>query len=385
MQKKRAIIIVLDAVGCGNAPDADMYGDAGSNTLRHVAEAAKPVLPNFQALGLGHIPDVGFAAEPLRGAYGRLAERSLGKDTTTGHWEIAGLTVETPFPTYPDGFPPEVIQAFENAIGRKTLGNYASSGTEILDKLGEEHIRTGEPIVYTSADSVFQIAAHEEVIPPNALWSMCGAARTILTGKHAVGRVIARPFVGKPGAFARTGNRRDFSLPPPGKTLLDILSGNGLDVAGVGKIEDIFAHRGLTVSDHASGNPACLASLLSMLDKPMGGLIFVNLVDTDSLFGHRRDAEGFARALEAVDAAIPAIQEKMGPKDLLIFTADHGCDPTFRGTDHTREMAPLLCWSPTIRPGDLGTRSTFGDIASTVLEMFGFENTLCGTSFFKSL
>ncbi len=387
MQKKqKVILIVLDGVGCGNAPDAAAYGDEGANTLRHVAEAAFPHLPNLSILGLGHIPDSGFApAAQVIGAYGRCVERSAGKDTTTGHWEIAGLAVETPFPVYPDGFPPDVIGAFEAAIGRETIGNYASSGTEILEKLGEEHIRTGKPIVYTSADSVFQIAAHEDVIPPQELWRMCEIARGILMGPHAVGRVIARPFVGASGTFARTGNRRDFSLIPFQDTVLDILSQNGYDVAGVGKIEDIFAHRGLTRSDHASGNPACIASTLRMMDAVERGLIFVNLVDYDMLYGHRRDAKGFAGALEAFDRALPEIMDHMGEDDLLILTADHGCDPTAHGSDHTREAVPLLCWSPGLAPVDLGTRATFGDIASTVLEIFGLENTLCGISFAASL
>ena len=246
-------------------------------------------------------------------------------------------------------------------------------------------MRTGKPIVYTSADSVFQIAAHEDIIPPQELWHICEIARGILVGPYAVGRVIARPFTGKPGAFVRTGNRRDFSVLPTGDTLLDVLSRNGFDVAGVGKIEDIFAHRGLTKSDHASGNPACIASMLTMMEEPLNGLLFVNLVDFDMVYGHRNDVPGFARALEEVDRAVPKIMEKMGPDDLLIFTADHGCDPAFPGTDHTRECVPLLCWRPGLAPVNLGTRSTYGDIASTILEMFGLPNTLSGTSFYAQL
>lgn len=386
MRKKKAILIVLDGVGCGNAPDAKAYGDEGANTLRHIAEAFHTQLPNLCALGLGHIEDSGYApAENLCGAYGRCVEWSAGKDTTTGHWEITGLKLEKPFPTYPDGFPREVMEAFENAVGRGALGNYASSGTEILVRLGEEHMRTGKLIVYTSADSVFQIAAHEDVIPPEELWDICKRARGLLTGRHAVGRVIARPFTGEPGAFVRTGNRRDFSLTPPGDTLLDVLSGHGFDVAGVGKIEDIFAHRGLTVSDHANGNPACISSMLSMMARELNGLIFVNLVDFDMQYGHRNDAAGFARALEAFDAVLPEIQACMGPEDLLIITADHGCDPLFPGTDHTRECVPLLCWGQAIRPVHLGTRATFADIASTILDNFGLENTLSGTSFRQAI
>ncbi|MDL2319120.1 phosphopentomutase [Eubacteriales bacterium OttesenSCG-928-A19] len=386
MTNKKAILIVLDGVGAGAAPDADAYGDVGANTLRHVAEAGHPDLPNLRALGLGNLPDSGLApAETLMGAYGRCQEQSAGKDTTTGHWEMAGLITRTPFPVFPDGFPPEVMQPFEAAIGRGTLGNYASSGTEILDVLGEEHMRTGKPIVYTSADSVFQIAAHEEVIPHEELWRICEIARGILTGPYAVGRVIARPFVGTPGAFVRTGNRRDFSVVPPSDTLLDVLSRNGYDVAGVGKIEDIFAHRGLTLSDHAAGNDACLASTLKMLELELNGMLFVNLVDFDSVYGHRNDIDGFARALEAVDRAVPAILERMGPDDVLIFTADHGCDPGFPGTDHTREFVPLLCYQKGLIPVDLGIRSPYGDIAATILEMFDLPNTLSGTSFLSEL
>lgn len=383
---RKVILIVLDAVGCGNAPDAAAYGDAGSNTLLHVAEAARPSLPNLCALGIGNIPDTGFppCAQPA-GAYGRCFERAKGKDTTTGHWEIAGLTLEEPFPVYPDGFPPEVIAAFEAAAGRGAIGNCAASGTEIIDRLGPEHLATGKLIVYTSADSVFQIAAHEEIVPPDELWRVSRAAREILTGAHAVGRVIARPFVGQPGAFRRTGNRRDFSFAPPRDTLLDILKGSGKDVLGVGKIEDIFAHRGLTGSDHAAGNPACVASLLSMAEKPTDGLIFANLVDTDMLYGHRRDPHGFARSLEAFDAALPEIQARMGANDLLMLTADHGCDPTYAGTDHTRESVPLLCFGQRVRPVNLGSRATFGDIASTVLDAFGLPNTLGGESFLSAI
>ncbi len=382
MQGKRVILIVLDSVGCGNAPDAAQYGDAGANTLRHIAEKCSPSLPNLERLGLGNIPDTGFTPCPHpTGLYGRCIERSAGKDTTTGHWEIAGLPLRTPFPTYPHGFPPEVIDAFCKATGRGVLGNYPASGTAIIDELGVEHIQTGKLIVYTSADSVFQIAAHEEIVPPQELWHICQQARDLLQGEHGVGRVIARPFIGKPGAFVRTGNRRDFSLTPPSDTLLDVMQRSGLDVWGVGKIEDIFAHRGLTQSDHAAGNPACIQSLLAMMRKPMSGLIFVNLVDYDSLYGHRRDVEGYARALEAFDAALPEIVGLMGEDDVLMLTADHGCDPTYMGTDHTREMVPLLCYKRGVTPQALGTRDTYGDIASTILVYFGLENTLCGASF----
>lgn len=386
MKNKKAILIVLDSVGCGNAPDARSYGDEGANTLRHIAETAHPRLPNMEAMGLGNIPDTGFcAAECPNGLYGRCMERSAGKDTTTGHWEIAGLSLETPFPTYPEGFPDDVIEAFEKAVGRGTLGNCTASGTEIIERLGEEHLRTGKLIVYTSADSVFQIAAHEELVPAPELWRICETARALLQGKHGVGRVIARPFVGKPGAFKRTGNRRDFSLTPPSDTMLDVMSRAGLDVWGVGKIEDIFAHRGLTDSVHSAGNPACIETLLSMMQKDMNGLIFVNLVDFDSVYGHRRDAAGYAKGLEEFDAALPQIMSLMGEDDVLMLTADHGCDPTYRGTDHTREMVPLLCWGRRISPQALGTRGSYADISATLLEYFGLENTLGGESFAEML
>ena len=386
MQKKKVLLIVLDAVGCGNAPDAAAYGDEGANTLAHVAEGASPHLPNLCALGLGNIPGTGFPpAEAPIGAYGRLTERSAGKDTTTGHWEIAGLVLDKPFPTYPNGFPGEVMEPFEKAVGRGTLGNRPASGTAILEELGAEHMRTGKLIVYTSADSVFQIAAHEDIVPPQELWRICEIARGILVGEHAVGRVIARPFVGCPGAFVRTGNRRDFSFPAPGDTLLDILLRAGLDTVGVGKIEDIFAHRGLTDSDHAAGNAKCIEATLAKMREPLNGLVFVNLVDTDMLYGHRNDVQGFGRALEAFDRALPALQACIGPEELLLITADHGCDPTFPGTDHTRERVPLLCWRPGLRGADLGTRATFGDVASTILDVFHLDNTLCGTSFLSAL
>lgn len=383
---KKAVLIVLDGVGVGNAPDSEAYGDAGSNTLRHAVEAAKPDLPNLSRLGLASIPDVGLVppADTI-GAYGRCIERSSGKDTTTGHWEMAGLPVFTPFPTFPNGFPDDLMNAFEKACGYGTIGNKVASGTAILTELGEEHMRTGKLIVYTSADSVFQIAAHEELVPPQKLWEICETARALLVGPYAVGRVIARPFVGKPGAFTRTGNRRDFSVKPHADTLLDVMYENGLDVVGVGKIEDIFAHRGLTRSDHASGNTACIASMLSLLKEPINGLVFVNLVDFDMLYGHRRDPKGFAEALMEVDKAIPAIQDTMGPDDLLIFTADHGCDPTYRGTDHTREMVPLVCYTPGGKAVDLGTRDSMGDIAATILSMFDLPQTLSGTSFYEQI
>lgn len=381
---KRAILVVLDSVGAGCLPDAAQYGDEGANTLRHVIEAEHPALPNLASLGLGRIPGVPYAAHPaIAGAYGRAIEVSAGKDTTTGHWEMTGLRLDTPFPTFPDGFPAELIAAYERAIGRKTLGNYASSGTVILDELGEEHMRTGYPIVYTSADSVFQIAAHEDVIPVEQLYELCRAARALLVGPYAVGRVIARPFVGAgKGAFQRTGRRRDFSLEPTGETLLDVMKAAGLDTVGVGKIEDIFCHRGLTASNHAAGNPACIEAMLAEQEKDFTGLLFVNLVDFDSVYGHRNDVSGYARALEAFDAKLPEIQARMGEDDVLLITADHGCDPCYPGTDHTREYIPLLAWRRGMTDlRDLGTRATYADIAATIAELFRLPQRFGAQSF----
>ncbi|MDR3052056.1 MAG: phosphopentomutase [Oscillospiraceae bacterium] len=384
---KRAILIVLDGVGIGALPDAARYGDLGAHTLGHVYAACPTALPNLWRLGLANIQGSALpnpAPKPM-GAFGRARERSPGKDTTTGHWEISGAVLAQAFPTFPQGFPADFIVAYEAAIGRGTLGNYASSGTAILDELGARHMATGSPIVYTSADSVFQIAAHEQIIPPQELYRLCRVARNMLTGPLAVGRVIARPFVGQPGAFMRTGARRDFSLTPP-ETMLDILLAAGLETCGVGKIEDIFCNRGLTGSNHASGNLACIEATLHAMRGMKEGLIFTNLVDYDMLYGHRNDAAGFAQALRAFDDALPAIFGAMGPEDMLIITADHGCDPTHPGTDHTREHIPLLCYGKAFSGGtDLGTRDTYADIAATVLNFFGLGNPLAGTSWLAAL
>lgn len=381
---KRIFWIVLDSVGAGELPDAANYGDVGANTLGHIIEQQNPSLPNMQAMGLGLIPNVG-GPKPMNGAgaYGRAAEVSAGKDTTTGHWELSGLKLETPFPTYPDGFPAEVMDAFEQAIGTKTLGNYPASGTAILDELGEEHMKTGYPIVYTSADSVFQIACHEDVYPPKKLYEMCEIARKILQGKHGVGRVIARPFVGTgKGAFKRTGNRRDFSLLPIGPTVLDVLKDKGLFTMGIGKIEDIFCMQGLVESDHAAGNPACVDALMKVMPRDFTGLVFVNLVDFDSVYGHRRDVAGYAQALEYFDKRLNEIKAAMNQDDLLILTADHGCDPAHTGTDHTREYVPILVWSPAMTGlTDLGTRRTYADIAATIADLFGAEERFGAESF----
>ncbi len=369
---KKLVLIVLDGVGIGALPDAERYGDSGAHTLGHVL-AQRGRLENLWKLGLPQIEGStlsGVETVPMA-SFGRMRERSPGKDTTTGHWEMSGAALEQAFPVFPDGFPAEFMQRFEQAIGRETLGNYTSSGTEILEALGARHVATGRPIVYTSADSVLQIAAHEEVIQLEELYRICTLAREMLAGPLAVGRVIARPFVGTPGAFVRTAARRDFSLMPP-PTMLDALSGAGLTTFGVGKIEDIFCHRGLTRSNHAAGNAACIQATVDAMSEGFGGLVFTNLVDYDMLYGHRNDPQGFYDALAAFDRALPEIQAHMGPQDMLILTADHGCDPTHPGTDHTREHVPLLIYSKALCGGvDLGTRDTFADISATVLDFFG--------------
>ena len=344
---KRVVLIVLDGAGAGWQADADKYGDVGANTLGHVIEQMHPEIPNLTELGLMKVLGMQPADEdePI-GCYGAMLEKAAGKDTTTGHWEIAGLTLDKPFPTYPNGFPQEVIDEFERETGMGVIGNKVASGTEIIEELGAEHIRTGKLIVYTSADSVFQIAAHEAIVPPTELWHICRVARRILKGDHNVGRVIARPFIGNPGSFERTGNRRDFSVDPVGRTMLDVLKNEGMDVLGVGKIEDIFNHRGLTMSNHAAGNPACVDATLEYMKKPgWKGLLFTNLVDTDMLYGHRNDVPGFAKALEDFDKRLPEILKLLGDDGMLILTADHGCDPAYPTTDHTRERVPLLVWA----------------------------------------
>ena len=386
---KRVVVIVLDGCGAGYQQDAAKYNDEGANTLKHVLEQAKPDLPNLTDLGLlklvGMHPED--ADEPI-GCYGTMVERSAGKDTTTGHWEIAGLTVKEPFPTYPNGFPPEVIEAFERETGMGTLGNVVASGTEIIKELGAEHLRTGKLIIYTSADSVFQIAAHEAVLPPMELWHNCRIARRLLKGEHNVGRVIARPFEGNVGEFRRTANRRDFSVDPTGRTMLDAVKSAGYDALGVGKIEDIFNHRGLTQSNHAAGNEACVEATLEYLRKERWrGLMFVNLVDTDMLYGHRRDVQGYARCLEAFDKRLPEIMKLLGNDGMLIITSDHGCDPTYtKHTDHTREQVPLLVWGLNLEEGvDLGVRESFADVSASVLDALGISEKLDGKSFYRDI
>jgi phosphopentomutase len=388
----RVILIVLDSVGVGALPDAASYGtqDPVSNTLANTARAVGGLkLPHLGRIGLGNVLSIEGvpAVVAPSGAYGRMAEGSKGKDTTIGHWEIAGLCSSEPFPTYPQGFPSQVIAEFERRIGRESLGNYAASGTVIIQDLGDEHVRTGYPIVYTSADSVFQIAAHEDVVPPSELYQMCEIARAILAGEHNVGRVIARPFIGPvEGAYVRTERRRDFSAQPQHPTILDRLVAAGQRVMAVGKIEDIFAHRGITDSIHSTNNMACVDATIEFMRNSDSGLIFTNLVDFDMLYGHRNDPRGYAHALEAADARVPDLLAEMRPVDLLFFTADHGNDPTTSSTDHSREYVPLLAAGERVRAGtDLGTRETFADLGATVADVLGAGAIPVGTSFVREL
>jgi len=389
MTIRRVILIVLDSVGVGALPDAAAYGDEGSNTLGNTARAVGGLrLPHLGALGLGHTTAVlGVPpAERPRGAYGRMAEASQGKDTTVGHWELAGVISPRPLPTYPQGFPAELVAEYERRIGRPVLGNKPASGTAIIAELGAEHVRTGRPIVYTSADSVFQVAAHEAVIPVPELYRICTLARELLQGEHAVGRVIARPFVGEVGAFTRTANRRDWSLLPPEETVLDRLVAAGYAVQAVGKIEDIFAGRGITAAEHTQDNMHGVDVTLEFMARPDAGLIWTNLVDFDMRWGHRNDAAAYARGLEAFDVRLPEILSAMRPDDLLLLTADHGCDPTTASTDHSREHVPLLLCGEAVRPGvDLGTRATFADVAATLAEVFGVGAWPVGESFLPAI
>jgi len=389
---RRVFWLVLDSVGIGAMPDADRYGDQAADTLGHVARAMGGLrMPHLARLGLGHLADIlGVPPEPrFDGAVVRLMEASPGKDTTTGHWEMAGVILDAPFATFTTtGFPPEVMEAFRQESGFDWMGNVAASGTEILDRLGEEHCRSRRLIVYTSADSVFQVAAHEEVVPLEDLYRACEVARRILD-PYRVARVIARPFVGSPGAWRRTYNRRDFSMNPPRPTVLDRLSQEGVPVVGIGKISDIFAGQGITRSVHTEGNTDGLRRSLEVLQEGGEGLVFTNLVDFDMLYGHRRDPQGYGRALEEVDAAMPGLMEALGPEGLLIVTADHGCDPTADwSTDHTREMVPGIFWHGGIRPGEgrlLGTRRTFADLGATVAEALGIPAGGDGTSLLPDL
>ncbi|HEV2233347.1 MAG TPA: phosphopentomutase [Terriglobia bacterium] len=373
---ERAILIVCDSMGIGAMPDAADYGDVGRDTLGHICERRGLRAPNFVCLGLANIrPLVGLKPSPSpEGAYGKASLLSPGKDTTAGHWEMAGIILDRPFPTYPHGFPPDLMEKFEAAIGRKTLGNFPASGTEILKQLGEEHMKTGRPIVYTSGDSVFQIAAHEEIIPIEELYQMCQIARQVLDGPNRVGRVIARPFLGAPGAFVRTERRHDYAVEPPRPMLLDLLKDFGLDVVGVGKIPDIFLNRGITQSLPGKNNRQALESTVSAITEDTRGLVFTNLVDFDMLYGHRLDIEGYGRAIEEVDDYIPTLRRALKPGDLLIITADHGCDPLGPSTDHSREYVPILASGAAVRSGvNLGTRASLADIGATIAENFGLH------------
>ncbi len=384
LRSDRVVIVVLDSCGVGEAPDAARYGDVGASTLPHTAAACGGLhLPVLGRLGLGRIvPVQGVPPDPApAGAFGKLVETSAGKDSTTGHWELMGVVLERPFPTYPHGFPPEVIEAFQARIGRGVLGNRPASGTEIIAELGAEHLRTGCPIVYTSADSVFQIAAHEARIPVEGLYRYCRIAREILVGPHAVSRIIARPFAGEPGHFVRTDRRRDFSLPPPEPTVLDHLHAAGVPVVAIGKIADLFAGRGITEAVHTHDDMDGLAQTLRVMGTARRGLIFTNLVDLDTLFGHRNNPRGYGDDLERIDAHLEPIVAGLGLGDLLIITADHGNDPTSPSTDHTREYVPLLVAGPRVRGGvDLGVRRSFADVGATVAQAVGAAAPRVGTS-----
>lgn len=386
MTVNRFIVIVLDSVGIGELPDAADFGDVGSNTLGNMALAVGGLqIPNLEALGLANIEVLAGVApqfEPVA-AYGKMAEVSAGKDTTTGHWELMGIHLTRPFPTYPNGFPPEVMERFSAEIGRGWLGNCTASGTVIIETLGEEHMASGKPIVYTSADSVFQIAAHEEIIPVDGLYDICRTAREILRGQHEVSRVIARPFVGTPGHFQRTHRRHDFSVEPTQPTLLDIMKAAGLMVYAVGKIEDIFTGRGITQAVHTTDNMDGVdKTLAAMRNHSERGLIFTNLVDFDSKFGHRNDPEGYANALAEFDRRLPELLDALIDGDVLVITADHGNDPTTPSTDHSREYVPLLVTGPPVRRGvNIGVRDTFADLAATIADTFDLEAPPAGTSF----
>lgn len=381
---KRIFLIVLDSCGIGALPDAPIFGDVGVNTLRACAASPKFSIPNLIKAGAGNLDGVDYLpkTETPVGAVCRLAEASMGKDTTIGHWEIAGIISGDPLPTYPQGFPEEVLGPFREATGRGVLANAPWSGTEVIDRYGDAHVATGDLIVYTSADSVFQIAAHEDVVPPEQLYEYCRIARKILVGKHGVGRVIARPFVGSSGHYTRTANRHDFSLEPPGKTLLDGVKAAGLDSIAVGKIHDIFAGRGMTEFVYTKGNTDGMEKTLAYAGKEFHGLCFVNLVDFDMLYGHRRDVDGYAAALSEFDAWLPSLLAKLGEEDVVMITADHGCDPAYTATtDHTREYVPLVVLGKNVRPGNLGTRKSFTDIAATAAELLGVEFRCPGKSF----
>lgn len=381
----RVTIFVMDSVGIGALPDAERFGDVGANTLGNISKEMGGInLPNLVKLGLGNIDGIEGVerTENPIGSFGKSMEISNGKDTTTGHWEMAGLHIKEPFKTYPDGFPEHIMSKFEELIGKKALGNKPASGTEIIKELGEEHMKTGNPIVYTSADSVFQIAAHEEIIPLEELYKMCSIAREILMGEDQVARVIARPFVGEIGNFTRTPNRRDYSLDPFEKTILDFTSEAGYDVMAVGKIEDIFNGKGITKEVHTKSNMDGVDKTIEYLKTDTKGIIFTNLVDFDAKFGHRRDPKGYKEALEELDVRIPEILDNMKDTDMLIIVADHGNDPTYKGTDHTREYVPVVVYGKNVKAGvNLGTRETFADVAATIADILNVQKPKIGTSF----
>ena len=391
---KRVLLTVLDSLGIGELPDAGEYGDTGSNTLGNTANAVGGLkIPNLESLGIGFLGNIKGIGKPgkLRGSYGKMAEASKGKDTTSGHWEMMGVPVKEPFPVYPDGFPPVIINAFVKATGRKILGNKPASGTEIIKELGPEHMKTGYPIVYTSADSVFQIAAHEDIIPLEELYRICETARGILQYPHNVCRVIARPFTDREGSFTRIPQRRDYSFPPFQKTVLEYLVDAGKDVISIGKVKDIFAGKGFTKTVPAAGNDDSLTKTVTQFKSIKTGLIFVTLVDFDTLYGHRNNPRGYAQALEAFDKRLPEVFEIITKKDILILTADHGCDPTTQSTDHSREYVPLLVYGPALRAGaDLGTRESFSDVGATILDAFGIKKyakgqQISGKSFWEEI
>ena len=386
---KRVTVIVLDGVGIGAAPDAADYGDEGSNSIGNVAKVLNGIdLSNMGKIGIGNVEDIEGVppTENPSGGYGKMKPKSAGKDTTQGHWEMMGIYLPEPSPTYPDGFPDEIMNEFERRIGRKTLANRPASGTEIIKELGEEHIKTGKPIVYTSADSVFQIAAHEDVIPVPELYEICKVAREILKGEHAVGRVIARPFVGtSPENFKRTDNRRDFSKEPESDTVLDKCFAAGLDVWSVGKIDDIFVHRGITRKNHTLSNKDSIQATIDILEEPFHGLLFVNLIEFDMIYGHRNDPQGYYQALKAFDDTIPEISKRLSDEDVVIVSSDHGVDPTTKSTDHSREYVPLMVFGPGIGGVDLGIRETFADVGATITENFDLEPPMIGKSFLCEL
>ena len=381
---KRIFLIVLDSCGCGAMPDSPAFGDVGVNTLRSCAASPKFHIPNLLQAGLGNIEGLSFLgkADAPTAAYCRLAEKSMGKDTTIGHWELAGIVSPQPLPTYPEGFPEEILEPFRQATGRGILANAPWSGTEVINAFGQQHQKTGDLIVYTSADSVFQIAAHEDIVPPEQLYEYCRIARKLLTGKHGVGRVIARPFIGEPGSYKRTANRHDFSLEPPGKTLLDALQEKGLASIGVGKIYDIFAGHGVTEHVYNKSNADGMNHTTHYAKQDFTGLCFVNLVDFDMQYGHRRDIDGYANALSEFDAWLGQFLPTLGEEDLVMITADHGCDPGYTATtDHTREYVPLLVLGRQVKPVNLGTRKSFADIAATVADLLSVDYATPGESF----